>query len=392
MFGKILKNILKGLFSPKSYIWVVLLLSLIWLIIWFQEHRLENQSEDSHLQIEWKKENSPLSSDEIDNPLLEKNDRISDLKHRSNKLLDDYRHKMKTDSPKETVENLGKEKENLHPPASSVKEMDMHQPIQYEKSLKNPSDKPKVILIFHGLGLDPELVQKASTHLDPSITFTFIPYGQNLDKDLLDAQINGHELLMAIPMESLSYPQDDPGSKALLTGLSPQENKERLHWALDKAKPCVGVCNYFGSHFTAVEADLKPILEEVKKSGFLFLYTKAGHRSQVELLSNTIGLPNGICDVLVRLEESHDDFIDKLGDLIEIAHEEGSAIGVIEASPHRLDQLIEWQNSMEKDEGFDLVPLTTVIEEPDQTPTRQEEALSVAESSEKPSTNPKEKA
>lgn len=358
MLGKALKNILKILFSPRSYLWVILLISLIWVIIWIHEKKEMLNPNSTSIKIDWHTEN-------IDKPLTsEQQKHLSDLKYRSEQLLKEYRQKSKGTSSF-SLEKQPSEKEAK--PSSNSKtfqELDVHQPIAYKnKKIKSSAiEKPKLSLVLQGVGLDEELSEKAASLLDPAITFSFIPYGRAVEKSMLNSQMKGHESLIAIPMESFHYPQDDSGSYTLLTGLSSQENRKRLNECLEKAKNCVGVCSYFGSRFTTAPQDLKPILQVIHQQGFVFLDTKAVSRSQVEPIANELNLPHASADVYVAMEDDHDTFIDKLGDLIEIATDEGKAVAVIELTPHRLEQLLEWQSSIEEDESFNLVPFTEIVE------------------------------
>ena len=328
-------------------------MSLIWSIIWIQEnHRKNSSSNNMDIKVDWQ-------SSGIDKPLSAKNQsHVLKLQEHSNDLLRDYRQSLKLKTPWRP-QKIKKEKKGARP-KSSIREFNLHQPISHKKSLSPPFEKAKIALVLHGMGLDPEKTRKAIHELTSAITLTFIPYGASVESFILEAQKKEHEVLMAIPMESMAYPQDDPGPQVLLTGVSSHQNKKRLQWVLDKAKGCLGVCNDFGSRFTAIRKDLKPVLEEIHAQGFLFLDTKATNRSQVETISHTIHLPHGISDIRVDIQESYSTFVDKLGDLIEIALEQGQAIGVIEMSPHRLEHLIEWQNSLGKNDSFQLVPLSHV--------------------------------
>lgn len=352
MGGKRLLNLAKSLISPKSYLWGVLVVVFIGVIIWLKESpNPKTGSNKLNIQVDWKTTNV---DDPLDEEVNEKGAKIN-LKEQSKRLLENFRQQ-DPDSKHKVLEDIKKSPEDARA-SGQVNEMDLNQPIAQKKA----PEKPQLVLLLHGLGFIPSDNIKAAEELDPAISFSYLPYAKDLQKYMEESRQKGHELLMAIPMETMSYPQEDPGPKSLLTGLSPQENIQRLLWALDKAKGCVGVCNFLGSRFTAVREELSPILKEIKRQGFVFLDTKAANRSQVAFLSEKLQLPHLVADITIYLSDPHDVFIEKMEKLIELTLKNDQAVGVIESSPQRIDHLIEWQKDLEG-VGLDLAPISQIIQ------------------------------
>src|SRR3546814_1479416 len=74
-----------------------------------------------------------------------------------------------------------------------------------------------------------------STRTDPLFPYT-----------TLFRSSRGHEVLIDLPMEPTTFPNEDPGPQALLTGLTPQENLDRLDWVLGRGSAYVGVAGSMG--------------------------------------------------------------------------------------------------------------------------------------------------
>ena len=85
------------------------------------------------------------------------------------------------------------------------------------------------------------------------------------------ARGNGHEVMLDLPMEPATYPDDDPGPQALMTQLDERQNQQRLRWVIGRAEGYVGLAVTMGSRFTGSEPHLKPILREIKAQGLMFL-------------------------------------------------------------------------------------------------------------------------
>src|SRR3546814_12740709 len=97
-------------------------------------------------------------------------------------------------------------------------------------------------------------------------------------------------------MEATTLPNEDPGPQALLTGLTPQENLDRLDWVLGRGSAYVGVAGSMGSRFTASRAAIEPILQEMKQRGLLFVDRRSTEESLVAALAAAIGVPHAVTD------------------------------------------------------------------------------------------------
>ena len=91
----------------------------------------------------------------------------------------------------------------------------------------------------------------------------------------------------------------------------------------------------------------------------MILETKDNSRSQVALLSRTLGIVYEKIDKVISLRDSHETFIHKMEGLMNLAEKKGKAVGGLELSPHRLEQLLAWERSLDP-KAFALVPLSQV--------------------------------
>ncbi len=224
----------------------------------------------------------------------------------------------------------------------------------------NPDNKKQMCIILTGLGLDQALLTNILDNLDPAITLAFYPTVDDVASQMSEARRRGHELLILVPMEPLEYPQNDPGSNTLLTGLSTQENLQRLDNILAPLKNYVGIMNFFGSRFTTSETDYEPIIKEFQKRHLLLI----DHFSAPRSLARELGVKHNLPVVQAKLWLDHNLPLEKirkqLDDFAYQAEENDSLVIVANAYPIIVQLLIEWQKHL-SEKPVILVPISATV-------------------------------
>ena len=222
--------------------------------------------------------------------------------------------------------------------------------------------RPRVAVVLTGLGLASTMTEAAIKQLPPGITLSFTPYSRKLNQWIALARVNGHEVMLDLPMEPTSYPDDDPGPQALLTALSARQNLDRLRWTLDRATGYVGVATTMGSRFTASEPHMSPILEELKARGLLFLDNRASEDSVADSLAAEIGVPRTVNDrSLDRVHASRIAIDARLLQLENVARTQGFAVAMGRPYPVTIERLREWAQGLQA-RGLALAPISAVAD------------------------------
>ncbi len=220
--------------------------------------------------------------------------------------------------------------------------------------------RPRIAIVVSGLGMSSAATEAAIKQLPGPISLSFTPYSRRLNEWIALARVSGHEVLLDLPMEPTSYPEDDPGPQALLTALSERQNLERLDWALRRTTGIVGVTAVMGSRFLSSEAHMTPILNELKTRGLLFLDSRASETSVAGPLAQQIGLANAVNDrFLDRAQVSRVAIDARLTQLERIARTEGFAVAIGQPYPATIERLRAWAAEVQT-RGFVLAPLSTV--------------------------------
>ena len=218
---------------------------------------------------------------------------------------------------------------------------------------------PRIALVVAPLGIGQAVSRAAIEQLPPAVTLAFLPYVEDAADWVRRAREAGHEALLGLPMEPVGFPKDDPGPKALLTTLDPQENLERLKWVLDRASDYVGVMSVLGSRYLASEEHMRPILAELRRRGLLFLDGGTTPRSVATVLAEEIGLPHAASDRFIDSEPTRIAIDRRLDELEQIARATGTAIAVGRPYPVTIERVAEWAATL-AGRGVALVPLTAV--------------------------------
>ena len=119
-------------------------------------------------------------------------------------------------------------------------------------------------VVLAGIGLNQADSEAAIRTLPGGVTLAVSPYAQNTAKVLTAARAAEHEYLLSIPMEPQGFPLNDPGNQALMTSLSPEQNRSRLEWMLSRIAGYVGAVGAEGSmrgeRFASLPEEIDPVL------------------------------------------------------------------------------------------------------------------------------------
>jgi len=230
----------------------------------------------------------------------------------------------------------------------------------YGRRVSAASGLPRMAVIVSGLGLSADATERA-IKLPKEVTLSFTPYGANLEADVAAAREAGHEVLLDLPMEPISYPADDPGPHTLLTSLNPSDNIARLDWLLGRFTAYVGVINHMGSRFTASPRPLRPILRALKDRGLMFVDSRSTSKSVAAGLAGQMELPRAINDRFLAHEPTRGAIDQSFAAAEGDARARGVALVVARPFPVTLERMAAWLPMLES-RGIEIVPVTALAD------------------------------
>ncbi len=237
---------------------------------------------------------------------------------------------------------------------------------RYRQPFNNADERPRVAVVLSGLGLSDSATQSAIDNLPAAITLSFSPYARGLERWIALARARGHEVMLDLPMEPTTFPNEDPGPQALLTSLSAEDNLDRLDWVLSRGSAYVGVAGSMGSRFTASPQQMEPVLRELKSRGLVFLDNRTTDRSVVPDLAVEIGLHSAFNNRAIDERQASRVAIDaRLAQIERIALSEGFAVAMAQPYPVTLDRLAEWSTELTA-RGIVIAPISALVDRQEQ--------------------------
>jgi hypothetical protein len=225
----------------------------------------------------------------------------------------------------------------------------------------DPADRrPRIAIVVSGLGLSGAATEAAIQRLPGPVTLSFAPYSKGLPQWIALARAAGHEALLDLPMEPVNFPANDPGPHTLLTSLTVDQNRERLHWLLGRVTGYVGVVNRMGSRFTTSATHVRPVLKELEKRGLLFVDSRSSLRSIAAQMAREVGLPRAVNNRFIDSEASRDAIDARLKELERIAKASGYAVGIGAPFPVTIDRLVRWTQTLDR-KKLALAPISALV-------------------------------
>jgi len=230
----------------------------------------------------------------------------------------------------------------------------------YARPFDSSDRRPRLAIIVNGLGLSGAATEAAIQRLPGAVTLAFAPYAKGLPQWIALARAAGHEVLLDLPMEPVNFPANDPGPHTLLTNLTTEQNKVRLHWMLGRVTGYVGVVNKMGARFTTSELHVRPVLKELEHRGLLFVDSRSSLRSVAASIADEVGLPKAINNRFIDAEASRTAIDNRLKEMEEIAKTAGTAVGIGSPFPVTIDRLARWTKTLEG-VGLALAPVSALV-------------------------------
>ncbi len=217
--------------------------------------------------------------------------------------------------------------------------------------------RSQIAIVIDDLGQDLSALGQI-LKLDPGLTLSFLPYGQNLQDQVDTARRLGHEVMLHMPMEP--YGRDNPGPLALKASLSSVELDRLLALNFSRFTGYAGMNNHMGSLFTADYTRMRHVMARMKKQDIYFLDSRTGHDSSGKRAARDAGVPNIARDVFLDDSRSRRAIWRALDTLEAIARRRGWAVAIGHPYPETIGALRHWIADA-SERGFDLVPVSSLV-------------------------------
>ena len=219
------------------------------------------------------------------------------------------------------------------------------------------SGRPKITILLGGMGLNARLTEKAIKELPGDISFAFAPYGEKLQEQVNRARARGHEIMLQVPMEPVGYPGNNPGPNTLLIEAKAEENLAALHWHMSRFAGYSGITNYMGARLLVTEAAMKPVMQEIRKRGLVYLEDATVNLTLSPKIVKEVRLPMQRASMVIDAEPTAPAITEALQKLEEEAIANGFAIGTGSGLEVTIETVNEWAKGLQE-KGILLMPVS----------------------------------
>ncbi|MGV6802347.1 MAG: divergent polysaccharide deacetylase family protein [bacterium] len=231
--------------------------------------------------------------------------------------------------------------------------------------------KPRLAIVIDDMGFDLHKTAQLCV-LDYPLTLSFLPYVDNVQLQADLAMQSGHEVMLHLPMEPMHEEgaEQDPGPNALTLAMSDKELKQKLSKNLASFTGYIGVNNHMGSRLTTDSHAMKLILRELADQDLFFLDSVTHSGTRVASVARELSIP--VLSRSVFLDSEGPDLVTpelirtRIGQAIDIAHREGSAIVIGHPYMVTIEALTQWQPNVEE-LGIELVYASDLLPQTRQT-------------------------
>ena len=166
---------------------------------------------------------------------------------------------------------------------------------------------------------------------------------------------------MGLPMESANFPFEDAGPLALNSAKQVGDNMATLTNLMGMVPGYVGFMSRFGSKFGLAEGQLRPIFEELKARGLMFVDSGESGSGAMARIAAEVAVPKAVVDIHLDRTPTEDEIAGRLLRLGALARSQSVAVAMGEPYPHTIRELKSWL-AAQPPERLRLVPLSAVAD------------------------------
>lgn len=219
--------------------------------------------------------------------------------------------------------------------------------------------QPRIAIIIDDIG-DRHAEGLAAVSLPGAVACAFLPHTPYARELAMRAHLNGKEVMLHLPLQSLHDQALGPGAITLHT--TETEFRRTLAENLLAIPHVRGVNNHMGSLLTLHPGHMTWLMQELAARQEMFFVDSYTHAGSVALMmAQERGVPAARRDVFLDNVPEHDAITEQFERLVELAHERGGAIGIGHPYPETMKFLAGKLPALQAEYGVELVPVSALL-------------------------------
>ncbi|MBI5682179.1 MAG: divergent polysaccharide deacetylase family protein [Deltaproteobacteria bacterium] len=219
--------------------------------------------------------------------------------------------------------------------------------------------KPKIAIVIDDMGQNIRQLREL-LDMDIPVTIAVLPFLPRSMDVAEEANREGLEILLHIPMEPKDLEGNNPGKGALFTTMSEYEIYEQVLKEIEAVPYIKGVNNHMGSRFTEDEDRMRVVLGAIKEKNLFFLDSNTTAKSKALMIANEIGLNAAQRQVFLDNKQDISYIKGQIDELLRIARKRGRAIAIGHPHPVTFTAIKEMSDKLKNGE-IDIVPVSELI-------------------------------
>ncbi|MCX5849770.1 MAG: divergent polysaccharide deacetylase family protein [Deltaproteobacteria bacterium] len=224
--------------------------------------------------------------------------------------------------------------------------------------IPKPARKRQVAIIVDDIGNDINPVREL-LKVNADLTFAVLPFQTHTREAAEMFHKAKREILLHLPMEPVSYPNEKPGEGALFTDMNDEEIIFQLKKNIAAVPYISGVNNHMGSKFMEDEKELVLIFNELKKRKLFFVDSRTSVDTKAVAAADRVGLK--IAERKIFLDKDRD-YNKIYNNLINITKNDDISPVIAIGHPYpETIRAIKDAMKVLRDNGVSIVPVSKIV-------------------------------
>lgn len=220
--------------------------------------------------------------------------------------------------------------------------------------------KALVSLVMIDYGLSAARAETVLKELPAAVTLAASPYATDLQPLVTKARGYGHEVWMGVPVQSVSFPDDDAGPTSILATSGADQKKSKLLQNLARATGYAGAVILTDPSYIRSKVDIAPLVTTIYERGLGLIETDTADKSTAAIAAMQ-KMPFGQAFVWLDDQPGAEAVGKQLEAVEKRAIAEQKVIVMFRPLPSSIDTVAAWADRAAR-KGIELAPLTAVID------------------------------
>jgi polysaccharide deacetylase 2 family uncharacterized protein YibQ len=232
--------------------------------------------------------------------------------------------------------------------------------IQEKFKKRKIKGKGQVAIIIDDVGWNLSIIKEIEKINQP-LTLSILPKAPYSKKIVNEFKNKNYELILHLPLEPMPPSQCLDGG-LIKTEMTDEEIRKTFEDNVNEFLPYVkGINNHMGSLYTINEEKMRVLLENVKEKNLFFIDSLTNSKSCGYKIAKELGIKTAKRDVFLDLSPNPEEINKRIDELIKIAQEKGSAIGIGHAKASTINILKNRISDFEEN-GIKIVPVSSLLD------------------------------